>query len=87
MMNPTTREKEQAATMASPQAARERRYIKQYLLSKGYAREDLDQLPQEQRRELLIEASIYASSKLAEEEQRSRLVQEMHGKSKCSSQS
>ena len=87
-MDPTTGGKEHdSAKMASPQATRERRYIKQYLLSKGYAREDLEKLPKEERRALLIEASIYASNKLAEEEQRARLVHEMHGKFERSSQS
>ena len=76
-----------SSAMETPQAALERRYINDYLLSKGYTREDLDGLPKEARRSLLIEASIYASNKLAEEEQRVRLVHEMHGRFERSSRS
>jgi hypothetical protein len=53
-------------------ATLEKNYIEEYLLSKGYRREDLGMLPKEEARQLLIEASRYASLKLTDIESRSR---------------
>ena len=62
-----------------PQAGLERSFIEAYLESKGYHPQDLQHLPKKLARQLRIEASIYASNKLAEVETRSRLVHEIHG--------
>ncbi len=50
----------------------ERSLIEEYLLGKGYRRSDLKNLPVVQRKELLKEASIYASLKMADIEARSK---------------
>lgn len=62
-----------------PQARLEMLFIETYLLEKGYCRKDLRRLPRKVARRLMIEASMYASNKLAEIETRSRLVQSLHG--------
>ena len=62
-----------------PLAELERSFIEAYLESKGYHSQDLKHLPKKLARQLRIEASIYASNKLAEVEMRSRLIHEIHG--------
>lgn len=62
-----------------PQARLERSFVEAYLLSKGYHWKDIPNLPAELARTLMIEASIFASNKLAEIETRSRLINELHG--------
>lgn len=62
-----------------PQANLERSLIEAYLASKGYQPQDLKHLPKQLARQLRIEASVYASNKLAEVETRSRLIHEIHG--------
>ena len=56
----------------------EKTLIEAYLKGKGYTQEDLKTLPEEQAKQLMKEASTYASSKLAEVEVRARLMQELH---------
>lgn len=56
----------------------ERRLIETYLESKGYTLESLKRLPKKQAKQLMIEASTYASNKLAEVEVRAQFVQELH---------
>jgi hypothetical protein len=63
----------------APDACLERSYIIEYLKGKGYTLRDLISLPPELARQLRVEASIYASTKLAELETRSRLVHDLHG--------
>jgi hypothetical protein len=63
----------------SPEAGLERSYIIEYLAGKGYTLRDLLKMPAHLARKLRIEASVYASSKLAELETRSRLVSDLHG--------
>lgn len=65
--------------LGDPQTSLEKNFIKEYLSTKGYKAKDLIKLPEELARQLRIEASIYASNKLAEVETRSRLVHEIHG--------
>jgi hypothetical protein len=65
-----------------PQSTLERRLIKQHLLSQGYHPADLEKLPKEVARELMIKACRYASLKLAEVESRARFQQKIHGSSK-----
>jgi len=50
----------------------EQKFITEYLLSKGYHREDMQNLPEKQRKALMSEACIYAASKLAEIESKSK---------------
>lgn len=56
----------------------EKTLIEAYLKGKGFALEDLKDLPEAESRQLMREASTYASSKLAEVEVRAHFVQELH---------
>lgn len=60
-----------------PQSALERQYIEEFLKEKGYSLKTLNDLPEEERQELLRAACTYASLKLAEVESRSRFRQEI----------
>jgi hypothetical protein len=59
-------------------ALMERTLIEAYLKGKGYALEDLKSLSEDEARRLKVEASIYASNKLAEVELRAHLMQTLH---------
>jgi hypothetical protein len=61
-------------------ATLEMKYIDEYLLSRGYRRKDLRMLPKKEARQLLIEASRYASLKLADIESRA-LYRKKYGSS------
>ena len=50
----------------------EKGIIDEYLKNKGYDRESLKQLPKDNARQIMTEASIYASGKLAEIETKAR---------------
>lgn len=65
-----------------PQSALERKLIKEYLLSQGYHPAEVQELPKDVARELMIRACRYASLKLAEVESRARFQQKIHGSSK-----
>ena len=52
----------------------EKHLIAEYLKKHGYTQESLSKLPEAQSRKLLNEASIYASGKLAEIEDRARFT-------------
>ncbi len=49
-----------------------------YLKGKGYKLEDLKNLPEKEARQLMKEASTYASGKLAEVEVKARLMRVLH---------
>ncbi len=66
--------------MEQPGAALERMYIEEYLRDRGYTWRSLSGLPAEEARRLMIEASQYASCKLAEVEKRARFVKDIHGR-------
>lgn len=57
----------------------EKTLIETYLKGKGCTLDDLKDLPEKEAKQLMKEASTYASSKLAEVELRAHLVQELHG--------
>lgn len=59
-------------------ATLEKKYIEEYLLGKGYRRKDLRELPKEEARQLMIEASIYASLKLAHIESKAHFRNKIH---------
>ncbi len=65
--------------MEDPQAALERAYIEEYLRGQGYTLQSLQDLPEEEAKRLMIEASSYASAKLAEVEMRAQFVDDIHG--------
>ncbi len=67
--------------MEEPHAALEKVYIEEYLHSKGHTMQSWRELSEEEARQLMREASMYASTKLAEVETKTHLVQELHGTS------
>jgi hypothetical protein len=56
----------------------ERMYIREYLEGKGHQIRDLPKLPCEKARQLMTEACIFASGKLAEIEARAKFRDEIH---------
>ena len=53
-------------------------YMDEYLRGKGYSRQELATLPEQETTRLMIEASQYVSLKLEELESRARLLTEIH---------
>jgi hypothetical protein len=51
--------------LETPKSGLERKLIAEYLLSKGYRKSDLQNMPEDQRKALMKEACIYAAMKLA----------------------
>ncbi len=64
--------------MEDMHAVLEKTLIEAYLKGKGHTLEDLQKLPEEEAKRLMKEASIYASGKLAELEERAHFLQELH---------
>ena len=56
----------------------EKLLIETYLKGKGYTMDALKGVPEEVAKQLMKEACIYASSKLAEVEVKAHLMQELH---------
>jgi hypothetical protein len=56
----------------------EKMLIETYLKGKGYTMEALKNLPEEEARQLMKEASTHASGKLAEVEVKAHLMQVLH---------
>ena len=56
----------------------EKTLIEAYLKGKGYTLEDLQNLPEEEAKQIMKEASTYASGKLAEVEVKAHFMQELH---------
>jgi len=65
--------------LEEPQAVLEKRYIEEYLRSKGHTVQSLRELPEAEAKQFMIEASTYASTRLAEMEKRTQLLQALHG--------
>ena len=61
-----------------PIAQLERALIDEFLTARGHDPRTLDALPEHERGELLREASLYASARLAEIEVRSHFVEGIH---------
>lgn len=64
--------------MEDMHAVLEKTLIETYLKGKGHSLEDLQKLPAEEAKQLMKEASTYASGKLAELEERAHFLQELH---------
>jgi hypothetical protein len=62
-----------------PQSALERRFIKEFLLGKGYRPADLSKLPEGEAKQLMRDACKYASLKLAEVESRAQFREDIRG--------
>lgn len=60
--------------MEDKQADLAKSFIEQRLRSQGYTLDSLCELPPEQAKKIMVDASIYASLKLAEVENTARLV-------------
>ncbi|NTW09342.1 MAG: hypothetical protein HGA28_07220 [Anaerolineaceae bacterium] len=56
----------------------EKTLLEAYLNGRGYSLEALKDLPEEKAKQLMKEASIYASSKLAEVEIKAQFVKDLH---------
>lgn len=63
---------------AAPLGQLERSFIDEFVRSRGHDPQRLGDLPDGARDELLKQASIYASSRMAEVESRSHYVHEIH---------
>jgi len=59
------------------QSALEKKFVEEYWQSKGYSWEDLQNLPQDLVKQLMKEACMYASLKLAEVEAKSQFRHEI----------
>jgi hypothetical protein len=66
---------------ADPDAELEKAFITEYLRGRGYDVHCLHVMPEELVKELMTEASVYASGKLTEIEARASFVDELHGAS------
>ena len=64
--------------LKDPDAQLERKYIHEFLWARGYDPGALDLLPDDDRRRLLEDASVYAAGKLAEVQSRAHFVRGMH---------
>jgi hypothetical protein len=72
------RERTDKAPMEAPLSGLERSLIDEFLGMRGHDHASLERLTAAERDELLKEASVYASSKLAEIESRAKYVHSMH---------
>jgi hypothetical protein len=66
-------------TMQDPLAGLERMYMQVYMRSKGHTLHSVNELPEQEAKCLMAEASVFASTKLAEVETRAQFVQDIHG--------
>jgi hypothetical protein len=73
-----TAEKLDEPTLRDLNAQLERAFIEEYLRTHGWDPRLVRSLPPEQLTELLKDACLYASAKLAEVEARAHYVQEIH---------
>lgn len=61
------------------QAELARSFIEERLKSQGYSLKTLCELPPEEAKRIMIDASVYASVKLAEVEDKAHFVHSIHG--------
>jgi hypothetical protein len=71
--------------MEDPQAKLEKMYLDEFLRARGLTWEQVQALPEAQRKQLITEATTYAAVKVAEIEKRAHLVQDLHGVSETES--
>lgn len=60
-----------------PQSSLEARLIEEFLAEKGYRMSDLKNLPDNERRDLMVAACMYAAIRLANIEARSKFVEKI----------
>lgn len=63
--------------LEDPIAKLERAFLEEYLKAKGLSLHEVPALPEEIRKPIMTDACRYASTKLAEVEMRSRLINEL----------
>ncbi|MBI5879404.1 MAG: hypothetical protein HZB53_17285 [Chloroflexi bacterium] len=56
-----------------------RMFEEEYLQARGYTYHTVQQLPAAQAHKLLVDASTYASNKVAEVQTRAHMLDELHG--------
>jgi hypothetical protein len=64
--------------LTSSQTLLEKMYIEEYLQSKGFTLRDLEDLPPEKEKQLMVEACKYSSYKMAEIESRAKFREKIH---------
>jgi hypothetical protein len=72
-------ERPDAPLIEDPLARLEKFFIAEYLRSRGYDAAKLHELPDELAKQLMTEASQYASVRLTEVEARAHFVEAIHG--------
>ncbi len=77
-MNNANGNEENTKRAMNPKADLEMMYIDEYLQGKGYSRQELATLSEEEKTRLMTEASQYSSFKLEELESRARLLIKIH---------
>lgn len=70
-----------ARAVQDPEGQLERAFIDEFLRARGHNPKAIDALPEQERKTLLREASVYAAGKLTEVEARAHFVHELHGPS------
>lgn len=73
-----TKQTEKAEPMEDRNAFLEKALIEEYLHEKGYSLEGLKKLPDALAKQLMKEASQYASLKMEEVEARAHFIKELH---------
>ena len=71
-------EMKEPASAQEPEHGLEQKFIREFLQERGLTLKDLTTLPAEEARKLRIEASRYATARLAELEARARFVDTIH---------
>ncbi len=71
-------ERFETSPVEAPLGQLERALIDEFVRARGYDSLKLADLPEEQRKPLLTEASVYASARLTEIESRSHFLDEIH---------
>lgn len=69
---------EEGFVLADRQEKLAHAFIEEYLSGEGYALSTLHELPPDKARALMVKASVYSSIRLAEIEERARLVESWH---------
>jgi hypothetical protein len=65
--------------LQDPNGLLESELINEFLRTRGYDRQSLDSLPEDERRRLLRQASMHAAGRLTEIEARAHFVDGLHG--------
>jgi len=66
------------APLRAPDAQLEQAFIDAFLRARGHDATSVERLPENERKRLLEDASIYAAGKLTEVEARAHFVHELH---------